>query len=86
MFKGAMHIHSTYSDGEFTLPELREVFLAERCAFVCMKIMRTSTNSRSDSTCANATRSQTKSCSSSPAWNTNVFSLDRELRNFAARD
>ena len=36
MFKGAMHIHSTYSDGEFTLPELREVFLAEGCAFVCM--------------------------------------------------
>ncbi len=34
--KGAMHIHSTYSDGEFTLAELREVFLAEGCAFVCM--------------------------------------------------
>lgn len=36
MLKGAIHIHSTYSDGEFTLPELREVFLAEGCAFVCM--------------------------------------------------
>jgi len=36
MLKGAMHIHSTYSDGEFTLPELREIFLAEGCAFVCM--------------------------------------------------
>ncbi len=36
MLKGVMHIHSTYSDGEFTLSELREVFLAENCAFVCM--------------------------------------------------
>lgn len=36
MLKGAMHIHSTYSDGEYTLPELREIFLAEGCAFVCM--------------------------------------------------
>lgn len=36
MIKGAMHIHSTYSDGEFTLAELREVFLAEGCAFVGM--------------------------------------------------
>lgn len=36
MFKGAMHIHSTYSDGEFTIAELRDLFLAEGCAFVCM--------------------------------------------------
>jgi len=36
MLKGVMHIHSTYSDGEFTLSELREIFLAENCAFVCM--------------------------------------------------
>jgi len=36
MLKGALHIHSTYSDGEFTLPELRELFLAEQCSFVCM--------------------------------------------------
>ncbi len=36
MLKGAMHAHSTYSDGEFTLPELREVFLAEGCSFLCM--------------------------------------------------
>lgn len=36
MLKGAIHIHSTYSDGEFTLSELRELFLAEGCAFVCM--------------------------------------------------
>jgi predicted metal-dependent phosphoesterase TrpH len=36
MLKGVMHIHSTYSDGEFTLAELREVFLAQECSFVCM--------------------------------------------------
>lgn len=36
MLKGALHIHSTYSDGEFTLAELRRVFLAEHCSFVCM--------------------------------------------------
>jgi hypothetical protein len=36
MLKGALHIHSTYSDGEFTLAELREIFLAGGCSFVCM--------------------------------------------------
>jgi hypothetical protein len=36
MLKGALHIHSTYSDGEFTLAELRNIFLAEACSFVCM--------------------------------------------------
>lgn len=36
MLKGAMHSHSTYSDGEFTLAELREIFLAEGCSFLCM--------------------------------------------------
>ncbi len=36
MLKGAMHVHSTYSDGEFSLPELRHLFLAENCSFVCM--------------------------------------------------
>ena len=36
MLKGAIHIHSTYSDGEFTLPELRALFVAEGCSFVCM--------------------------------------------------
>ncbi len=36
MLKGAIHIHSTYSDGEFTLAELRDLFIAEGCAFVCM--------------------------------------------------
>jgi len=36
MLKGALHVHSTYSDGEFTLAELRQLWLAEGCAFVCM--------------------------------------------------
>jgi hypothetical protein len=36
MLKGALHVHSTYSDGEFTLAELREIFLADGCSFVCM--------------------------------------------------
>jgi hypothetical protein len=36
MLKGAIHIHSTYSDGEFTLPELRSLFTGEGCSFVCM--------------------------------------------------
>jgi len=35
MIKGAIHVHSTYSDGEFTLAELREIYLAAGCAFVC---------------------------------------------------
>lgn len=36
MFKGAIHCHSTYSDGECTLAELRELFMAEEFDFVCM--------------------------------------------------
>lgn len=36
MFKGVIHTHSTYSDGEFTLAELRVVLLAAGCGFVCM--------------------------------------------------
>jgi hypothetical protein len=36
MLKGALHVHSTYSDGEFTLAELRQIFLSEECRFVCM--------------------------------------------------
>lgn len=36
MLKGALHVHSTYSDGEFTFAELREIYLAEGCSFVCM--------------------------------------------------
>jgi hypothetical protein len=36
MLRGALHVHSTYSDGEFTLAELRRIYLDEGCAFVCM--------------------------------------------------
>lgn len=36
MFRGATHCHSTYSDGEFTLTELREMFIASGFDFVCM--------------------------------------------------
>lgn len=36
MLTGALHAHSTYSDGEFTLAELREIFLSEGCTFLCM--------------------------------------------------
>lgn len=36
MLKGALHVHSTYSDGEFTLQELRETFIAGGCSFLCM--------------------------------------------------
>jgi len=36
MLKGAMHVHSTHSDGEFTLDELREIHISEECSFVCM--------------------------------------------------
>jgi predicted metal-dependent phosphoesterase TrpH len=36
MINGVMHIHSTYSDGEFRLAELREVYAALGCRFVCM--------------------------------------------------
>ena len=31
--KGALHVHSKYSDGEFALAELRELFLAAGCRF-----------------------------------------------------
>jgi hypothetical protein len=36
MLKGAIHTHSTYSDGDLTLAELREVYRAAGCAFVCL--------------------------------------------------
>ena len=36
MMKGAIHVHSTYSDGEFTLAELRDVYSSLGCRFVCM--------------------------------------------------
>lgn len=34
--KGVLHVHSTYSDGEFTLAELREIFIAAGCGFACV--------------------------------------------------
>jgi hypothetical protein len=36
MVKGVLHFHSTYSDGEFTLAELRELFIAAGCRFGCI--------------------------------------------------
>jgi hypothetical protein len=36
MLKSATHIHSTYSDGEFTLAELRKVYMSAGYDFVCM--------------------------------------------------
>ena len=36
MFKTAIHCHSTYSDGEFTLAELRELYIAAGYDLVCM--------------------------------------------------
>jgi hypothetical protein len=36
MLQGALHIHSTYSDGEFSLAELRDLFVAAGCRFACV--------------------------------------------------
>jgi hypothetical protein len=36
MLKGVLHVHSTYSDGERSLVQLRELFLGEGCRFVVM--------------------------------------------------
>lgn len=36
MFRGVLHVHSTYSDGEFSLPELRETLLRDGCTFACV--------------------------------------------------
>lgn len=36
MLKAVLHAHSTYSDGEFTLPEIKRIFSKEGCAVVCM--------------------------------------------------
>jgi hypothetical protein len=36
MLKAALHVHSTYSDGEFTLSELKQIFAAEECSVICM--------------------------------------------------
>jgi len=36
MLKGVLHIHSTYSDGEFSLAQLRDLFAAAGCRFACI--------------------------------------------------
>lgn len=36
MIKAALHVHSTYSDGEFTLAELREKFIRAGCTLIGM--------------------------------------------------
>lgn len=33
---GALHVHSTYSDGEFPLPKLKAIFASAGCRFVCV--------------------------------------------------
>jgi predicted metal-dependent phosphoesterase TrpH len=34
--RAAMHLHSTFSDGEFTMPELRDVFAEAGCGVILM--------------------------------------------------
>ena len=36
MLKAVLHVHSTYSDGEFTVPELRQIFAAQGCSVICI--------------------------------------------------
>lgn len=36
MLRGALHIHSTYSDGELTLAELKERFVSDGLSFACL--------------------------------------------------
>ena len=36
MLKGVLHCHSTYSDGEFTLAELRDTYVLAGCRFACV--------------------------------------------------
>src|SRR3954469_17222808 len=36
MLQGALHLHSTYSDGELTLAKIREMYVAAGCRFVCI--------------------------------------------------
>jgi len=36
MLRGALHIHSTYSDGELTLAQLRRAFVKAGCRFLCL--------------------------------------------------
>jgi hypothetical protein len=36
MIKGVLHLHSTWSDGDLTIPELRDVFVEAGCRFACI--------------------------------------------------
>jgi predicted metal-dependent phosphoesterase TrpH len=36
VLKGALHLHSMYSDGEFALADLRRIFVAAGCQFACI--------------------------------------------------
>jgi len=36
MLKGVLHCHSTYSDGDLTLAQLREIFVSAGCRFLCI--------------------------------------------------
>jgi len=36
MLKAALHVHSTYSDGEFTLAGLKRIYSDEGCSVVCI--------------------------------------------------
>jgi hypothetical protein len=36
MLQGALHIHSTWSDGEFSLGEVREILMEAGCRFACV--------------------------------------------------
>ncbi len=36
MLPGVLHVHSTFSDGEFSLAELREIFIAAGLRFACV--------------------------------------------------
>lgn len=36
MVRGVLHIHSTHSDGEFSIAELRELYIGAGCRFACI--------------------------------------------------
>src|SRR5437868_4175068 len=36
MTRGVLHVHSAYSDGELTLPQLRRALLGDGYAFACL--------------------------------------------------
>jgi hypothetical protein len=57
MLKAALHVHSAYSDGEYTLAELKRIFAGLGCSVVGITFMTTaSTNSSWRITSANARR------------------------------